>query len=361
MRIDRNMIKEKNIAVFVKNLTSGGAEKQSVIQAKLLAKSYSVHYIIFNGAKVHDKYLRYLENGNNVETVLFNGSHFHRFYSFIKYLREKRIDVIFSYLTAANLYCCLASLFCKAKVIVGLRNAKLPFGKLIVDRFLTNHVATLAVSNSYAGKEEFSKKGFKSKKIRVIPNCFDNIAQYSPKEKHEQIGIVTVGRFVKQKDYETAIAAVSLVAVKYSKIRYTIIGYGELENDVRNWVKQYDIENNIKILINPDNIESYLLQNDIYLSTSLFEGTSNSIMEAMNADLPIVCTDAGDNRQLVHDGENGYVCAKGDHKKIADRIIELIEDDEKRILFGKKSKEILVSYYGSDFFCERYIQLLKEF
>ena len=49
--------KKKNIAVFVKNLTSGGAEKQAVLLAKALAGDYEIHYVIFNGRKVHEKYL----------------------------------------------------------------------------------------------------------------------------------------------------------------------------------------------------------------------------------------------------------------------------------------------------------------
>lgn len=49
---------------------------------------------------------------------------------------------------------------------------------------------------------------------------------------------------------------------------------------------------------------------DIYLSTSLFEGTSNSIMEAMNADLPIVATNVGDNGLLVKNEINGFLCGK---------------------------------------------------
>lgn len=345
------------IAVFVKNLTSGGAEKQSVIQAKVLSKNCSVHYIIFNGDKVHDKYLLYLQSEKDVKITSFKGNHLYRFFSFVKYLRKNHIEIVFSYLTAANLYCCIASLFCGIQVIVGLRNAKLPFNKLISDRFLTNHVAKLAISNSYAGKREFVNKGFKEDKIKVIPNCFDTIAPYSLKMKHEYVGVVTVGRFVKQKDYKTAIAAISLVVSKHPNVKYTIIGYGELEKEIKSWIKEYKIEDSVEILINPDNIGDYLDQNDIYLCTSLFEGTSNSVMEGMNANLAIVCTDAGDNKQLVHDGENGYVCTTGDYEIIAERLSDLVQDEGRRIAFGRKSKELLISNYGTNKFRDSYLSL----
>lgn len=351
----------KNIAVFVKNLTSGGAEKQSVLQAKVLAKEYIVHYIIFNGQKVHEKYLDNLKTEKDVQIVSFKGNHLNRFFSFVRYLKENHVEDIFSYLTAANLYACMAGAFCKVKVFIGLRNAKLPWGKLFVDKVLTNCVAELAISNSYAGKDVFVGKGFREDKIEVIPNCFDKIIPYTSKTKSDDVGIVTVGRFVKQKDYKTAIAAISLVVSECPRVKYTIIGYGELESSIREWIKEYKIENYVECLINPDNIDYYLSLNEIYLCTSLFEGTSNSIMEGMNANLPIVCTDAGDNRQLVHDGENGYICAVGDYEGIAERLKELVQDESKRLAFGKMSKEVLMSNYGTEEFRARYLRLLNQF
>ena len=56
----------KCIAVFVKNLTSGGAEKQAVLLAKALAGDYEVHFIILNGDKLHQKYLDLLREDKRV-------------------------------------------------------------------------------------------------------------------------------------------------------------------------------------------------------------------------------------------------------------------------------------------------------
>lgn len=81
--------------------------------------------------------------------------------------------------------------------------------------------------------------------------------------------------------------------------KFIIVGYGELESQVRQWVNAYKVGSFTEILINPNNIPQLEYDADIYLSTSLFEGTSNSIMEGMNANLPVVCTDVGDNYCLV--------------------------------------------------------------
>ena len=68
-----------------------------------------------------------------------------------------------------------------------------------------------------------------------------------------------------------------------------------------------DLEKEVTILINPPNIHDILKSCDIYLSTSLFEGLSNSIMEAMSTGLPVIATDVGDNRYLLRMDTTGIL------------------------------------------------------
>lgn len=65
----------KEVVVFVKNLTSGGAEKQSVLLAKILANDCKVHYVIFNGKKIHNKYLDLLKEDPRVKIKIFDGNY----------------------------------------------------------------------------------------------------------------------------------------------------------------------------------------------------------------------------------------------------------------------------------------------
>ena len=349
----------KSISVFVKNLTSGGAEKQSVLLAKALAGDYDVHYIIFNGEKVHQKYMDMLKSDQRIHVCSFKGGHLYRFETLVHYLKEYHIKVIFSYLTAANFYACIAGKLVGAYVYTGLRNARLPKAKHWSDKMMTNWFATKAVANCFSGKEHFASTGFRGEKITVIPNCFEHIKPYKEKSTTCCPHIITVGRFVAQKDYQTAIKAIANVKNAEIKIHFDIVGYGELEYDVRNWVKQYGIEDETTIYINPDNIAELLDKADVYLSTSLFEGTSNSIMEAMNEDLPIVCTNVGDNAYLVRDGKNGFLTEVGNVSKIAEAVIHLSEDAELRKRMGRFSKQRLTENYSMESFKEAYRKLLK--
>ena len=349
----------KSIAIFVKNLTSGGAEKQAVLLAKVLSTDYDVHFVVFNAAKTHRKYIKLICETPDIHLAQFNGGHFSRFYQFCSYIKKNNIKVVFSYLTAANLYACLAGSITGAKIVTGLRNAELPPRKLIVDRFLTNHWAKLSIANCFSGKENFISQGFKKEKVHVVPNCFSNIAPYSPKKDSDTTTIITVGRFVEQKDYLTAIKSIARVYKENRNIRFCIIGFGKLEQEIRNWIKQEGIADITNILINPDDISTHLSDADIYLSTSLFEGTSNSIMEGMNADLPIIATNVGDNAYLVKEGKNGFLTEKKDVVALAQAISVLIADKEKQRQFGKYSKSLLIENYSTAIFHDRYIQEIK--
>lgn len=348
-----------HIAIFVKNLTSGGAEKQSVLLAKALSGYYKIHYIIFNGSKIHQKYMDLLKEDSRIQIQSFIGDHLSRYYTFVNYLQKNNIRAIFSYLTAANFYACMAGRKANAKVFTGLRNAELPLLKCWADRILTNSFSEKAISNSFSGKENFITKGFKREKIIVIPNCFEHIKDYVQKSQRDKIHIITVGRFVPQKDYETAIHSIAELKKRYNNIVFDIVGYGNLEVQIRKWINHYNIDDITTVHINPNNIAELLDQADIYISTSLFEGTSNSIMEAMNADLPIVATNVGDNGQLVQNEKNGFLSNKKDWKDIASKLSLLINDKQLRLNMGKHSKFILSTYYSVEKFRELYLKVLS--
>lgn len=347
----------QKIAIFVKNLATGGAEKQAVLLAKALTDTYEVHFIIFNGLKIHGQYLNVLREANQIKVKYFTGNHIQRFRSFKQYLEAENIEMIFSYLTAANLYANLAGRMLKIKVCIGLRNTRLSVGRMLVDRWLTNHWAELAIANSYSGYEYFVQHGFRKGKIVVIPNCYEHIGKYEEKTHRNEVRIVTVARFIRQKDYKTAIRTISMVRQTYDNIRYNIVGYGKQEKHIRKWIIEYRIQDITKVFINPRNVLEILKNSDIYLSTSLFEGTSNAIMEGMDANLPIVCTDVGDNCKLV-DTSNGFLCKIRDIGTLSASLIKLVGNAELREKMGKRSKQILNDNYSKRVFLRNYEQVL---
>ena len=357
----------ERIVVFVKDLASGGAEKQAALLAKIMSCRYESHIIIFNGLKKNGgretdaKNLAILNQGS-INVHYLDGDFISRFRQLVKLLKTLQPVAVFSYLTGANAIAAVAGKIAKVKVVSGLRNAYLSTPKLFADRIITNHLSAATISNSYAGKDVFVSKGFRSDKISVVTNVFDNISADTPQRNasNDIVKIISVGRFVPDKDYDTAIKAVATAHKLNSAIRYEIVGYGILEAEIREAVKEAGIEDITTIAINPTDIPQRLLNADIYLSTSINEGTSNAVMEALNAELPVIATNVGDNARLVENGINGYITDVKAIDDISRHIIRLAGDATLRTEMGHRGKELLRRHHSPEAFLGAYTSFINK-
>lgn len=349
----------KPIIIYVKNLASGGAEKQAVLLAKTLADHYDVH-IVMMGGNVIDKRFRDTLQGSDITVHAINAGRFASLRATVALFKKLQPAVVFSYLTAANFMAAIAGRMTGTKVVTGLRSVTLPRHKRIADRFVTNRLAAATICNAYAVRDAFADRGFNPGQMKVITNCFESILPERIKPARDVTNIISIGRFVTEKDYEIAIASVAEARKATPDLQYTIVGYGALEDRVRSWVRQYGIDDITNILINPPGIPSLLDEADIYLSTSRFEGTSNAILEAMNADLPVVATDTGDNSRMIVDGVNGYIHPVGDVKALAASLSALAADASKRRGMGRESKKRLAAEHSTERFVNDYRRLIED-
>lgn len=345
-----------SVALMVSTLNSGGAEKQAVLLSTIISRHFhTIVIVLYGDSPEYIKNIEMLEN-NKIQVFRLTGNLLIKSYKILSILKHNNVSVLLNYLTMPNVIGSLIGNFNNLKVYNGIRNSRLPFIKMIFERFVHNHLVEGTIFNCYSGAKYFESIGFNSAKNIVIPNGFPNITSPINRDEKEIKNIVTVGRFVKQKDYLTLVRSVSLLRRK--DFRLFIVGYGKLENKVRKWIEQYNLSNISEIYIKPNNVVEIEKNADIYLSTSLFEGTSNSIMEAMNFSLPVVATNVGDNNYLVRDGENGFLHSVGDVEGIATSLNILLDSSDLRNQMGKKGNEILRSLYSMELFEKRYLSLL---
>lgn len=358
-RIGRIKSHMGNIAIFIPSIKSGGAEKQAVLLAEVLAGEHNVHFISFYGtSNASHSNMEMLEN-STVSIYMLHGSFWTKIKELRRILINNSIDTVFNYLTYCDVIGCIVEKISGVRNIYnGIRNSRLPIPKYIVEKYCSNFLASKTIFNSYSGYEYFVNHGFRRDKGLVIPNCFYKIATPIRRVDREVKTIVVIGRFVEQKDYLSAIRTVAKLRDVRSDFEFCIVGYGKLETQIRQWIKNYGIIDITRILINPGNIPELLKNADIYLSTSLFEGTSNSIMEAMNWSLPIVATDVGDNYCLVSNHENGTLHKIGDIGAMVASLSALLDDVDLRIEYGMESNKRLEKYYSRQIFMANYLKLL---
>ena len=350
-----------NIAILIPTLKQGGAEKQATLLATALAKHHRVDLFLLYGDQDIAPQNNELLSQSTVKLHRLVGGSFSKLTQLKRALKLSKTDILFNYLTRSDVIGGIAGCLAGVKRIYsGVRNARLEWSKMVIERFIHNYIATGTIYNCYSGAEYFGNKGFKKSKNIVIPNGFRNIAEPIIRPDREIKHIVTTGRFVPQKDYKTMLYAISKLKNIRQDFVMDIIGYGVEEDNIRKWIAEFGIGKYINIYIKPDNVQEIVKDADIYLSTSLFEGTSNSIMEALNWSLPIVATNVGDNKHLVEDYVNGYLHNIADADNIAHSLSKLLNDIELRNNYGINSHKILSTRFSMETFENSYLQLINQ-
>ncbi len=349
-----------NIAIVIPTIEAGGAEKQAIILARCFSTRHTVSFFLFMGnLPKEQKHLDALRQVG-VELIPLEGSFIRKTRRLVRELRRRRIEAAFNFLTLCDGAGCYAERKAGVRLIYnGIRSSRMQGWKEAIERFCNNHWATGTVFNSYCAAEYFGNRGFDKSRMNVIQNCFPEIEPFCERAVSETTTIITVGRFDPAKDYETSIKAVAGAYAKCPSIRYMIVGHGQLEQAVRRWVVQYGIAAITDIRINPSGIPDLLRESDIFLTTSLYEGTSNAVMEALNASLPVVCTNVGDNACLVKDGESGFVHSVGDAASITGSLVRLFGNPTLRVSFGRAANRNLRENFSLETFGQRYALLLE--
>ena len=184
----------------------------------------------------------------------------------------------------------------------------------------------------------------KPSKMCVINNCidvkkFENCEKYRIETrnkylvKDEEILIGDVGRISEQKDPITFIKAAKLVHDKYPNTKFMYVGAGNLAEDVMNYAKENNFEQNVIITGWTSNVEQYIPAIDIAVLPSKWEGFGLVLLEYMACKKPIVATNVGGIADIIKEGENGYLTNCSDYKKLSEKICNYIEnqDEIKRI------------------------------
>ena len=190
-------------------------------------------------------------------------------------------------------------------------------------------VPSRIVCNSRAGLAVHRDFGYLAEKLSVIPNGFDT-EKFFPDEKtrkktrkslgidDDQFVFGNVGRYNPQKNHSDLLDAFALVLRDNPRAILVCCGREvSLENhQIKEQIERLNLHSNVLLLGFRKDVTELLNSFDTYVSSSLGEGFSNSIGEAMAVGIPCVVTDVGDSKDLV--GQTGWTVDPGCHFKLAE-------------------------------------------
>ncbi len=125
-------------------------------------------------------------------------------------------------------------------------------------------------------------------------------------------------------------------------VRVLLCGDGPLKDKFIDFVKKNSLEEYIYFTgsIANDELPKYYKAANVYVSSSLSDGTSLALLESMACGLPVVVTDVPAILEWVKDEENGFIVPRNNSHVLADKLIELLNDNGLQEKFSKENIEI---------------------
>jgi glycosyltransferase involved in cell wall biosynthesis len=275
-------------------------------------------------------------------------------------VKEFRPDVIHSNGMMSSAYALPAAKLLGIPLINGsIRNAfRTSSMRWKVERTLLT-LSDFRIANSMAGLDS---RGFSATSGRdfVIHNGFDlsrvdSVQCAMGGKDRQQVGMIA--EFRPHKDFRTFLLAARHLLKERPDVTFVTVGDGETLDAMRALVA--DAGDRIQFLGRRKDIEKIIGTFSVGVLATFTEGISNSIMEYMAMSKPVVVTDCQGSRELVRDGENGFIVPVGDHVALGGKIAYLLDHPEEARQMGRVGRDDIEKKFSLDAMVERTIDVYK--
>jgi glycosyltransferase involved in cell wall biosynthesis len=157
--------------------------------------------------------------------------------------------------------------------------------------------------------------------------------------------IGTIGRLREEKGYDILLEAARGVVQQLDRIYFVIVGDGELKSSLITKAINLQIEEHVVFTGPREDVEFLLSGMDMFVCSSLWEGFSTAVLEAMAAGVPILATDIPGNRELIKPGINGWLVPARDANALTNTILTICKhSNQQRQLFGIHAQQDVQLY-----------------
>ncbi|WP_404405971.1 glycosyltransferase [Jeotgalibacillus malaysiensis] len=174
---------------------------------------------------------------------------------------------------------------------------------------------------------------------------------YSFQDQFDGIRLLTIGRLASQKGYDLALKTCRILKDRGLHFRWYALGKGPLEEEIKEQIKSYGLEEHFKLLGVYSNPYPFIKASNLYVQTSRFEGFGLAIAEARMLNVPVVTTEFDAVYDQMIQGKNGIVVDMNEYS-IAEGILKMLNNQDmynniKQYLIQEKkgNKEEISKFY----------------
>jgi glycosyltransferase involved in cell wall biosynthesis len=250
----------------------------------------------------------------------------------------KDSDVVISFAYKINILVFIANIGLRhQRIIFSERNHPRYDGRsslgFMTCNFMYKRVHRLVVQNKSI-QQSFSQRVVENSVIIPNPIEVNNTYEYQVDSNR----LIAVGRLVPQKNFSFLIEAFSIVKKELPKVQLFIYGEGPLRDELEQQILTLGLSDNVFLTGIVDNIFEELSQSALFVQTSLYEGQSNALLEALTHGIPVLTSYYDGVDELVDDNKNGII-SYGNPIDFANLIIKMMKQGQKRIEFSNKLRD----------------------
>jgi len=239
-----------------------------------------------------------------------------------------------------------------------------PFTGIWIRSKFTFHFSDLIVANSLAGLKSFKAPVEKS---LYIHNGFDFKRTNNLKDKNiikQQLDINTehvvgmVASFSIRKDYNSYILAAQRIVKMRDDVTFIAVGDGTDLEKCKELVEN-EYKPKIKFIGWQSEIDSIINVFDIGVLATYTEGISNSIMEYMALGKPVVATDCSGTREIVIDGDTGFLVQRESVDDLSSKILKLLDSANQAKIMGERGKQRITELFSLEAMGSKFIAMYR--
>jgi len=350
---------------LIDSFNQGGSERQALQLTRLLVESgrFKVHLACLSPEGFLRDSINDLDLGEIPSFPLnsfYDQNAVRQLRRFVRWLKSSHIDILHTHDFYTNVFGMAGGALARLPVRVasmretaGMRSA----GQKQVQRVaysLAHHV----VANSNAVREKLISDGVAPQKVSVIYNGLDVQRLATTLSRAESLALLGLSerRYIailanmrhEVKDYPMFLRSARQVRAAVPDAAFLLAGEGELSDSLRVLADDLGISDSAFFLGRCEKVAELLAVSEICVLSSKAEGFSNSILEYMAAGRPVVVTEVGGAREVVAEGETGYLVPSGDDAMMAQRLIALLHDSERARAMGAKGKRVVQEKFSCE-------------
>jgi glycosyltransferase involved in cell wall biosynthesis len=289
-------------------------------------------------------------------------------YQVAKIAREHRIDVLHCHHYSPFVYGQLAALFRPGLRVVFTEHGRLSDNPPSPKRKFVNPLLGRLPFRIFAVSADLRRhmiaEGLPSGRIGVIHNGIEPGREPTAFERTEakralglrpdEVLVGTIGRLDRVKDFPTLIRAIAIARASGLRCKLAIVGSGPEQPALAETIRALNLGEFVQLLGHRNDARAVLPAFDLYVNSSIHEGVSLTLLEAMAAALPTIATRAGGNPEVVVHGETGLLVPPRDARAQADAIRALMRAPLNRQAMGREARARVLEHFSVDRMVRRY-------